>query len=46
MIPQMVLGGAMFSFEKLNKLINTVGKVPWVAEFMASRWADGKAFQR
>ena len=39
MIPQMVLGGAMFSFEKLNKLINTVGKVPWVAEFMASRWA-------
>ncbi|MBI5218685.1 MAG: ATP-binding cassette domain-containing protein [Bacteroidia bacterium] len=39
MIPQMVLGGAMFSFDKLNRIINKAGKVPWVAEFMISRWA-------
>ena len=39
LIPQMILGGAMFSFDKLNRSIGTVEKVPVVAEFMASKWA-------
>ncbi len=39
LIPQMILGGAMFSFDKLNRAIGTVEKVPLVAEFMASKWA-------
>jgi len=39
MIPQMALGGAMFSFDKLNRALGTVGKVPWIAEFMPSRWS-------
>ncbi len=38
MIPQMVLGGAMFTFDKLNKSITSVDKVPFVAEWMPSRW--------
>jgi len=38
MIPQMALGGAMFSFDKLNRAIGTIGKVPLIAEFMTSRW--------
>ena len=38
-IPQMVLGGAMFSFEKLNKFIGNVEGVPMIAEFVPSRWA-------
>ncbi|MBN1251117.1 MAG: ATP-binding cassette domain-containing protein [Bacteroidales bacterium] len=39
MIPQMSLGGAMFSFDKLNRVLGTVGRVPLIAEFMVSRWA-------
>jgi ABC transport system ATP-binding/permease protein len=39
MIPQMALGGAMFSFDKLNRFIGSVGKVPIVADLMISRWA-------
>ena len=38
MIPQMVLGGAMFTFDKLNKDFTSVDKVPAVAEFMPSRY--------
>jgi ABC-type multidrug transport system ATPase subunit len=39
-IPQMALGGAMFSFDKINKLFcDGDGKAPVVADFMASRWA-------
>ena len=38
MIPQMALGGAMFSFDKLNRDISSVDKVPVIAEFIASRW--------
>ena len=38
MIPQMVLGGAMFTFDKLNRDISSADKVPIVAEFMPSRW--------
>ncbi|TCO10950.1 ATP-binding cassette domain-containing protein [Natronoflexus pectinivorans] len=38
MIPQMVLGGAMFTFDKLNKDFTSVDKVPAIAEFMPSRY--------
>ena len=38
MIPQMALGGAMFSFDKLNKYISSVDKVPFIAEMIPSRW--------
>ncbi len=38
LIPQMSLGGAMFSFDKLNRKIGSVDKVPLIAEFMTSRW--------
>lgn len=34
----MVLGGAMFTFDKLNRDLTTSDKVPLVAEFMPSRW--------
>ncbi len=39
MIPLMALGGAMFSFPKLNRAIGSIDKVPLIAEFMESRWA-------
>lgn len=39
LIPQMILSGLLFSFDKLNNLISTKGKVPLVADMMASRWA-------
>ena len=39
LIPQMILSGLLFSFDKLNDLISTKGKVPFVADLMASRWA-------
>jgi ABC-type multidrug transport system ATPase subunit/uncharacterized tellurite resistance protein B-like protein len=37
-IPMMVLSGAMFSFDKLNRNIGSVDKVPLVAELMATKW--------
>lgn len=39
LIPQMILSGLLFSFDKLNNVISTKGKVPIVADLMASRWA-------
>jgi ABC transport system ATP-binding/permease protein len=39
LIPQMILSGLLFNFDKLNSLIATKGKVPVIADFMASRWA-------
>lgn len=39
LIPQMILSGLLFNFDKLNHLISTKGKVPLVADMMASRWA-------
>jgi len=39
LIPQMILSGLLFSFDKLNDTISTKGKVPIVADLMASRWA-------
>ncbi|MDP4267328.1 MAG: ATP-binding cassette domain-containing protein [Bacteroidota bacterium] len=38
-IPQLILGGAMFNFDKLNKIIGGRNKVPIVADLMTSRWA-------
>lgn len=38
-IPQMVLSGLLFNFDKLNEVISTRGKVPVVADIMSSRWA-------
>ena len=40
LIPQMILSGAMFNFDKLNDLISgRRDRVPILAEFMTSRWA-------
>ena len=39
LIPMMALGGAMFTFDKLNRTIGSVGKVPLIAEMMPSKWA-------
>jgi ABC-type multidrug transport system ATPase subunit len=39
MIPMMVLSGAMFSFDKLNRVIGSIEKVPWIAEFMPTKWS-------
>lgn len=38
-IPQMILGGAMFNFLKLNTAVGGGPKVPIIAEVMTSRWA-------
>ena len=38
MIPMMILSGAMFSFDKLNKRIGRIDKVPFVAEIMVTKW--------
>lgn len=38
-IPQMILGGAMFSFEKINTWAGGGYDVPAIAELMPSRWA-------
>lgn len=39
LVPQMILSGLLFRFEKLNDVISARGKVPLVADLMASRWA-------
>lgn len=39
LIPQMVLSGAIFSFDKLNKTLSSKDKVPMIADLMVSRWA-------
>jgi ABC-type multidrug transport system ATPase subunit len=39
LIPQMILGGLLFPFDKLNNIISTKGRVPVIADMMASRWA-------
>jgi len=38
LIPQMILGGAMFSFDKLNRDISSIDRVPLSAEIMTSKW--------
>jgi ABC-type multidrug transport system ATPase subunit len=37
-IPMMVLSGAMFPFDKLNRKIGNIDKVPFIAELMPTRW--------
>ena len=37
-IPMMILSGAMFSFDKLNRSISRVDKVPVIAELMPTKW--------
>jgi hypothetical protein len=37
-IPMMVLSGAMFSFDKLNRTVSSVSKVPIIAEMMPTKW--------
>jgi ABC-type multidrug transport system ATPase subunit len=39
LIPQMILSGAMLSFDKINDWFGNDEKVPLVADLMASRWA-------
>lgn len=39
MIPMMVLSGAMFQFDKLNRKIGSVDKVPIIAELMVTKWS-------
>jgi ABC-type multidrug transport system ATPase subunit len=39
MIPMMILSGAMFSYDKLNRHISRVDKVPVLAEFMVTKWS-------
>ena len=39
MIPMMILSGAMFSFDKLNRSVGSVDKVPLIAEFMVTKWS-------
>ena len=39
MIPMMILSGAMFSFDKLNRNITTIDKVPLMAELMPTKWS-------
>lgn len=38
-IPMMVLSGAMFSFDKLNRNISRIDKVPLLAELMPTKWS-------
>ncbi len=38
MIPMMVLSGAMFPFDKLNRKIANPDRVPLIAELMPTRW--------
>ena len=39
MIPMMILSGAMFPFDKMNRSIGSVKKVPIIAEFMPTKWS-------
>jgi hypothetical protein len=39
MIPMMILSGAMFSFDKLNRNFSRVDKVPLIAECMVTKWS-------
>ncbi len=39
LIPQMILSGVLFSFDKLHHVISNKENVPIIADLMASRWA-------
>ncbi len=38
-IPMMVLSGAMFSFDKLNRNVSSVDKTPLIADLMPTKWS-------
>ncbi len=38
MIPMMILSGAMFPFDKLNRKLARADRVPFIAELMPTRW--------
>jgi len=38
MIPMMILSGAMFPFDKLNRSLARADRVPFIAEVMPTRW--------
>ncbi len=38
LIPQMILSGAIFKFDELNKFFGNEDKVPVIADMMVSRW--------
>ena len=39
LIPQLILSGLLFNFDKLNEVVGSEGEVPIIADLMASRWA-------
>lgn len=39
LIPQMILSGLLFNFDKLNDSISSQGTVPLIGDTMTSRWA-------
>ena len=39
MIPMMILSGAMFPFDKMNRRIGSIKKVPLIAEIMPTKWS-------
>jgi len=39
LIPQLILGGIIITFDKMNPTITNQDKVPVIADFMTSRWA-------
>jgi len=39
MIPMMILSGAMFPFDKMNRTVGSIDKVPWIAEIMPTKWS-------
>ncbi|HRX00610.1 MAG TPA: ATP-binding cassette domain-containing protein, partial [Cyclobacteriaceae bacterium] len=39
LIPQMILSGVLFSYDKLHSMISNKEHVPIIADMMASRWA-------
>ncbi len=39
LIPQLILGGIIVNFDKMNPALARYGKVPFVGDLMASRWA-------
>jgi hypothetical protein len=39
LIPQMILSGLIFDYDRLNSAVSEPGRVPLLADFMVSRWA-------
>ena len=39
LIPQLMLSGLIFNYDKLNQIVSEKGTVPFVADLMASRWS-------